>query len=107
VRITEGTPAVWERPGSQTVSGTPADCLFCVQCGARLYNLPSRNRAIAVVKPGTLDDTAWLNPVGHIWTKSAQPWFAFAEGTLLYDGQPPDFVALSAAWRAQQQQQRA
>jgi hypothetical protein len=100
VRITEGTPAVWERPGSHTASGAPADCLFCLECGARLYNVPSRNRAIAVVKPGTLDDTSWLKPVGHIWTKSAQPWVTFAAGTLLYEAQPPDLAALSEAWQA-------
>jgi hypothetical protein len=54
-----------------------------------------------VVKPGTLDDTSWLRPVGHIWTKSAQPWTSFAAGTLLYDAQPRDLAALGAAWQAQ------
>lgn len=100
VRVTQGAPAVWQRPGSQAASGTPADCLFCRDCGARLYHLPSRNRAIAVVKPGTLDDTSWLEPIGHIWTRSAQAWVRFEDGTLLYDGPPPDFTALSAAWQA-------
>jgi len=102
VRVTKGAPAAWERPGSHAASGTPTDCMFCLECGARLYNLPSRNRAIAVVKPGTLDDTSWLKPVGHIWTKSAQPWLTFEQGTLLYDGPPPDFAALSAAWQTAQ-----
>jgi hypothetical protein len=89
VRVTQGAPAAWERPGSHAASG------------ARLDHLPSRNRAIAVVKPGTLDDTSWLKPVGHIWTRSAQPWVKFEEGTLLYDGPPPDLAALGAAWQAQ------
>ena len=102
LRVTEGTPALWQRPASHTASGTPTDCLFCRDCGARLYNLPSRARAIAVAKPGTLDDTSWLTPVGHIWTKSAQPWVTFDAGTLLYDAQPPDFAALGAAWQARQ-----
>jgi hypothetical protein len=100
VRISQGAAALWQRPGSQAASGTPADCVFCRDCGARLYNLPSRNNAIAVVKPGTLDDTSWLEPIGHIWTRSAQPWVRFEPGTLLYDGPPPDFTALSAAWQA-------
>jgi hypothetical protein len=102
VRVTNGEPAVWERPGSHTSSGTPAACLFCAACGARLYHLPSRNQAMAVVKPGTLDDTSWLKPVGHIWTRSAQPWVIFEEGTLRYEGQPPDLAALNKAWQAQQ-----
>ncbi len=102
VLITQGTPAAWQRPGSHTSSGTPAECLFCPACGARLYHLPSRNPAMAVVKPGTLDDTSWLEPVGHIWTRSAQPWVSFAAGTLLYEGQPPDLAALGEAWHARQ-----
>ncbi len=102
VLITQGTPAAWQRPGSHTSSGTPAECLFCPACGARLYHLPSRNPAMAVVKPGTLGDTSWLEPVGHIWTRSAQPWVSFAAGTLLYEGQPPDLAALGEAWHARQ-----
>ena len=29
---------------------------------------------ISSVKAGSLDDTSWLRPVGHIWTRSRQPW---------------------------------
>ena len=63
-----------------------------------------RGQMIRCIRAGTLDDTSWLKPVGHIWTKSAQPWVKFDDGTLLYDGQPPDFAALSEAWQAQQRQ---
>jgi hypothetical protein len=28
----------------------------------------------ATVRAGTLDDTAWLLPVAHIFVRSAQPW---------------------------------
>ena len=31
------------------------------------------------VRAGTLDDTSWLRPTRHIWTRSKQPWIAFAE----------------------------
>ena len=26
------------------------------------------------VKPGTLDDTSWLEPIGQAWTASKQAW---------------------------------
>ena len=100
IRVTAGEAALWVRPGAVTASGTHNDCFFCRDCGVRLYHWPSRNQAIAIVKPGTLDDTSWLDPVGHIWTKSAQPWVAIPSETVNYEGQPPDFKALEAAWRA-------
>lgn len=101
LRVVKGEPKVWTRPGEHAASGTPMDCVFCADCGARLYNLPSRNRAMAVLKPGTLDDTAWLSPVGHIWTKSAQPWVEIDGDLVTYAGQAPDWNALAAAWEKQ------
>ncbi len=100
IGVIRGTAREWQRPSAQTASGTPMVCLFCGACGARLYHLPSRNPEVAVVKPGTLDDTAWLVPVGHIWTESAQPWVAIPARTVNYPRQPPDLAALAAAWRA-------
>ncbi|HWG81081.1 MAG TPA: GFA family protein [Stellaceae bacterium] len=98
IRILSGTPGEWLRPGAATASGTPTRCLFCSECGARLYHLPERNRDIAVVKPGTLDDTSWLVAVGHIFTANAQPWVAIPSETVNYPRHPPDFTALAAAW---------
>ncbi len=40
------------------------------------------------VKPGTLDDTSWLTPSLHIWTKSKQPWVPILEEVRCFDGQP-------------------
>ncbi|HUJ99789.1 MAG TPA: GFA family protein [Stellaceae bacterium] len=100
IRITQGAAREWLRPGAVTSSGTPTRCLFCGNCGARLYHLPERNQQVAVVKPGTLDDTSWLKAVGHIWTASAQPWVEIPAGTVNFPRQPPDFAALAAAWQA-------
>jgi hypothetical protein len=100
VAITQGAPSRWLRPGAVTASGTPTDCLFCGVCGARLYHLPARNEAVAVVKPGTLDDTSWLRSIGNIWTDSAQPWVEIRGDLVNFPRQPPDFSALAAAWQA-------
>ena len=53
-----------------------------------------------MVKPGTLDDTRWLRPVGHIWTRSAQPWFPLPPDAVNYDMQPPNLERLIAAWQS-------
>ncbi|NIM73290.1 MAG: GFA family protein, partial [Gammaproteobacteria bacterium] len=40
------------------------------------------------VKPGTLDDTRWLEPDMHIWTCSKQPWVIIPEGAERHEKNP-------------------
>ena len=89
---------VWRR---ELEGGRIIDCLFCGDCGVRLFHNPERNPRASIVKPGTLDDTSWLKPVGHIWTKSAQSWVPIPNDTVNYEAQPPDLSRLIEAWQAQ------
>jgi hypothetical protein len=91
VVILQGQPKQWKRNSD---SGREVICLFCEVCGTRLFHNPSRNPKITNVKPGTLDDTSWLKPVGNLWTQSSQKWVALDEQMLSYDAQPGDFTAL-------------
>ena len=52
------------------------------------------------LQPGTLDDTSWLQSVGHIWTRSAQSWFPLPEDALCYEAQPEDMLPLVRAWQS-------
>src|SRR5262245_54439654 len=88
---------MWRR---ELESGRVIWCFFCADCGTRLFHNPERNPQATIVKPGTLDDTTWLAPVGHIWTRSAQPWVPIPSDTVNYEGQPPDLSRLVEAWRA-------
>jgi hypothetical protein len=97
--VVEGAPAVWRR---ELEGGRIIDCLFCGACGVRLFHNPERNPRASIVKPGTLDDTTWLKPVGHIWTRSAQSWVPIPQTTVNYEGQPPDLSRLIEAWKAQE-----
>ena len=47
---------------------------ICAACGCRLWGEPANAPALVVIQPGSLDDTSWLRPVAHIWTRSAQRW---------------------------------
>lgn len=67
---------------------------FCPECRTRLFNEPQRNPKIVNVKPGTLDDTSWLKPMGHLWLDSAQPWFVPPADALRYSRQPDGFDPL-------------
>lgn len=99
VAVVAGEPKEWMR---RTDSGRMVSCLFCGDCGTRLYHNPVANPAITIVKPGNLDDTTWLRPVGHIWTRSAQRWFVMPVDSICYDVQPPDSSRLIESWKAQQ-----
>lgn len=73
---------------------------FCARCSTRLWGL-SRVAGLAVLEPGTLDDTSWLRPVGHIWTRSAQAWVRIPEDARRFSTQPQDedFLGLVRAWK--------
>jgi hypothetical protein len=85
-RLTQGTPALFAR---QTSSTKTMECWFCPSCGTRLFHMPGGaaypNRNI---KPGTLDDTSWLVPTIHFWTRSAQPWIRIPDDATRYETQP-------------------
>lgn len=85
-RITKGSPKMFARPTSATKI---MECWFCADCGTRLYHMPGGaaypNRNI---KPGTLDDSSWLRPTVHFWTRSAQPWVVIPPEAEQHETQP-------------------
>ncbi|HWW63447.1 MAG TPA: GFA family protein [Sphingomonadaceae bacterium] len=98
LRITQGEVKVWRR---QVNAERFTDCGFCPDCGSRLYHRPMEG-PVASLKPGTLDDRSWLQPVGHIFVDTAQDWtrpLRESDGLCEAD-RPTDFAALAAAWAA-------
>lgn len=96
--VTAGAPRVWRRRAD---SGNLMGCFFCADCGTRLYHEPDSRPQVTVVKPGTLDDTRWLVPVGDIWTRSKQPWIVLPPDTIAF-AEHGDPALLAEAWRAAQ-----
>lgn len=84
---------------SKTESGSALVCEFCPRCGVRLFHRRDAYEADVSLKSGSLDDTSWLVPAGHIWTGSKQKWVVIEEDGLNYAGQPEDFEPLKARWR--------
>lgn len=68
--------------------------LFCGACGTRIVNGQSPSNGFYSLRAGTLDDTSWVRPAGHIWMRSAQSWFRPDGEDLVYEGQPSDYTAL-------------
>lgn len=77
--------------------GRPRQGRYCPRCGVRIFHDSGQ---LINIKGGTLDDTSWLRPAGHIWTRSRQPWLQFGDEELVYpQGPEDDFAALIARWR--------
>ena len=69
-------------------SGADKDCLFCSSCGVRILNRLGSMPGTLNVKPGTLDDTSWLEPKLHVWTRNKQPWVEIPAGVASFEANP-------------------
>lgn len=59
------------------------------QCGKCRYEITAAARpAGRRVRAGALDDTSWLRPTLHFWTRSKQPWVTLPEGGQIFETQP-------------------
>ncbi len=99
LQIVRGRPQEY---ALQLSDGRTKRSSLCSRCSTRIWN-PSSVSGLAVLEAGTLDDTSWLRPVGHIWTRSAQPWFEIPEGALDFPEQPrrDEALTLVRAWKEQ------
>jgi hypothetical protein len=59
----------------------------CPECGSWISGPP--RDGLVRVRAGTLDDTSWLRPTRHIWTRSKQPWIQLPAGDQIFEAQPP------------------
>ncbi|MEO1656135.1 MAG: GFA family protein [Pseudomonadota bacterium] len=92
--VIRGVTGVATRPDPHA---PPVEGLFCPSCGSRLiHQRPERDTVN--IKAGTLDDTSWLVPVGHLWAASSMPGFRPEPGPLVYDHQPESYDDLIEAW---------
>ncbi len=100
-RLIQGNPKIWSR---KSHSGREVKYAFCSECGIRVYHMPSRNKSIINVKPGTLDNKTMFEPVGNLWLKSAQSWVYISPGAINFQQQPESFKSLYIAWKNRYEQ---
>ena len=98
-RIVQGEPKAWRYLSPR---GVPVISWFCGDCGARLYGERDGRAGIVNVRAGTLDDTSWLVPAAHFFTRStsAQVWVQPVAGASCFETQPDGWGELQSAWRA-------
>ncbi len=84
-RLTEGELKIY---ASKSDAGRAKLGAFCPECGTRIYHKTEWRKGTVSVKPGTLDDTRWLKPEMHLWTRSKQTWVIIPEGVEAFETQP-------------------
>ncbi len=96
--VTSGEPRTveWTSDMGNTRYG-----LFCGDCGSRLANGQRPAGGFLSLRAGTLDDRSWIEPVGDIWLRSAQPWVPIPEDRLRAEQQPKDYAPYVARFAAQ------
>lgn len=83
--LLQGTPKCFVRA---TDSGRTMQCHFCSDCGNRIYHVTERAPGEVRLKPGTLDDTRWLQPQVQGWTSRQQPWLELPAQLRAFSRQP-------------------
>ena len=83
------------------VSGNRREGRFCPRCGTRIVHGTQGARQVNI-KAGTLDETGWLAPAGHIWTDSKQRFVVVGEAELAFPREPgaAGMAAMADRWRA-------
>ena len=96
--LVAGTPRIveWTSDAGNTRYG-----MFCGACGSRIANGQRPAAGFLSLRAGTLDDTRWVEPVGDIWTRSAQPWALPPSDRIRTEQQPTDYAPFIEKFRAQ------
>jgi hypothetical protein len=66
-------------------------------CSGNAHPASQSDEVIRIVRAGTLDDTSWLRPTVHAWTRSAQSWFVLPINDLCFETQPENVYAFCAS----------
>ena len=88
-RLVTGEPKAVQRTAD---SGRVTIWWVCPECGSWICAGPRPVSTVRNVRAGTLDDTSWLRPTVHFWTRSKQPWIALPEGGRNFETQPEDLM---------------
>jgi hypothetical protein len=80
-RYVKGEPKSFTRPDLDA----PGTREFCANCGTHILTRVPSNKAMVVLKIGTLDDpSVYGGPQMAIWTDDKQPYHLIAEGLATY-----------------------
>ena len=80
-RLLQGSVKSWSRP---TDSGRILNCLFCPECGSRIWHERAGGAETITVKGGSLDQPLDLDSAIHVWTSRRLPGVIIPEHAAQY-----------------------
>ncbi|MGW3860646.1 GFA family protein [Streptomyces sp. NPDC005047] len=80
----EGAPRAVQTTGAE--NGNLRDRQFCGGCGTPIFTVLHEQPDLVIVKAGTLDDHAGIEPSAEVWRRRAQGWVEPAAHRPLFDG---------------------
>ena len=83
--LLQGTLKTFDRKAD---TGRIVTCAFCPECGTRIYHAPHYRTDAINIKPGTFDDTSFLQPKYEVWTKRKHAWVDLLGEVVSFEGQP-------------------
>lgn len=104
VKVTHGEAKSYLRPEAD---GQERHVFRCPRCLAALWSERLDSKEMITVYAGTLDDSAKMKPVAHIWTSDVQPWISLPKESLQFPENPPSMEPIVKAWRHQNAQKNA
>jgi len=87
LKLLSGKPRTWSRA---TDSGRRLDCVFCGECGSRLWHERDAASETVTIKAGCLDLPVDVSEATHIWTVRKLPGVCIPENARRYPGEPPE-----------------
>ena len=82
LRVIQGTLRAFRMTAE---SGNGKAMHFCPECGAMIFARAAARPGLVSLRPGTLDDTSWVTPQAHIWTKSKQRGVAWPNDVPVFE----------------------
>lgn len=83
--LLQGELKIWRRSSD---SGRQVETAFCPECGTRITGRSELYKGFVNVRPGTLDDRSWLQPIDSYWMCEKQPWVALPAQLREHQTQP-------------------
>lgn len=71
---------------------------YCGSCITHLYSNRTEHPGLNFLMGGLFDDTSWIRPRAHIFTRNAQPWVVIPTDVPTYATQPDDKSELLGLW---------
>ena len=69
-------------------SGSTSRQFVCGTCHTRIYNTNTARPGLAIVRAGTLEDSARIVPRMHIWVERKQSWIVIGEDVPQFEQAP-------------------